>query len=77
MKAMIGALVLCALAAGCSRHQDAAPAQATNTAADAGTQAAQALHKPIDQASQAAQAITQSADEARDKLKDATGDEAK
>ncbi|GAB3430542.1 hypothetical protein NX773_01475 [Massilia solisilvae] len=77
MKATIGALVLCALAAGCSRH-DAAPAQPpANTADDAGAKAARALHKPIDQASQATQAITQSADEARDKLKEATGDEAK
>jgi hypothetical protein len=75
-KAMLGAVLVLALAAGCSRHEaGVGPEQTAGKAMDdAGAQAAAKLHAPIDKAKQAAQAMADSADQARDKIKDATED---
>ena len=72
---MLGALLVLAVAAGCSpRDEDeAGPAQKAGKAIDdAGDKVARELRAPLEKADEAAKRVAERADEAREKIKDAT-----
>jgi hypothetical protein len=84
---MFGALLVLALAAGCSRHDDGmGPAQQAGKAVDeAGDKVARELRAPLEKADEAAKKLAQRAEEerrqlaeqtedAREKIKDATAE---
>ena len=73
---MFGALLVLALAAGCSRQNDGmGPAQQVGKAVDeAGDKVAEGLRAPLEKADEAAKKLAERTEDAREKIRDATAE---
>lgn len=73
---MLGALLVLAMAAGCSRHDDAmGPAQKAGKAVDeAGDKVARELRAPLAKANEAAKQLAERAEEERRQIAERTGE---
>jgi hypothetical protein len=74
-QSMLGALLVLAALAGCSRQDEMGAAQKAGKAVDdVGAKVAQKLHEQQEKANQAAQEMARAAERTREKIKDATAD---